>query len=234
MSSERAQIREAARQAVVLMGEVANWQLRDTYENVVGKKPPREWSWDRTARELFAEFDRLRFAPVYELFDRGQAAERAGKLDDMVEAWDQVLAQNPTFERGPEMVAGYFSYAKNHLDDKPALATRALERVERLSGESDPLRQSGESLRLTLEAESLYARHLADQTLLRRALDLDPKNARAKTLLERVTRGEADVERRFYRYIAAGAILALSLGALVFLLLRRKPPPTPSSDVTTS
>jgi hypothetical protein len=227
VSSERTQIRDAARQAVVLMGEVANWQLRDTYENIVGKKPPREWSWDRTARELFAEFDRLRLAPVYELFDKGAAAQRSGKLDDMVQAWDQVLAQNPTFERGPEMVAGYFSYAEAHLDDDPPRAILALARVDRLAPESEPLKRSSESLRLTLEAEGLFSRHVSDQMLLRRALDLDAKNTRAKRLLERMTRGEVDTERRLYRYIAAAAILALSLAGLVFILLRRRAPEAP-------
>jgi tetratricopeptide (TPR) repeat protein len=225
VSSERAQIRDAARQAVVLMGEVANWQLRDTYENIVGKKPPREWSWDRTARELFSEFDRLRLAPVYELFDQGVAAQRAGKMDEMARAWDQVLAQSPTFERGTEMAAGYHAYAQAHLDDKdPNLALKALERVDRLASDSDPLKRSAESLRLTLEAQRLFARHIADQTLLRRALDLDARNARAKHLLERITRGDADTEHRRYRYVAAGAILALSLGGLVFILLRRRAP----------
>lgn len=224
VSSERAQIRDAARQAVVLMGEVANWQLRDTYENIVGKKPPREWSWDRTARELFAEFDRLRLAPVYELFDRGAAAQKSGKLDDMASAWDQVLAQSPTFERGPEMVAGYLAYAKAHLDDDPLLARRALERIDRLAADSEPTKHAAESLRLTLDAENLYARHLADQTLLRRALDLDPRNARAKALLERIAHGNADIQQRFYRYVAAGAILALSLAGLAFILMRRRAP----------
>jgi hypothetical protein len=79
-------------------------------------------------------------------------------------------------------------------------------------------------LLLTLDAEQLFSRHIADQTLLRRALDLDAKNARAKQLLERMTRGEADVERRLYRYIAAALILAASLGGLVFILLRRRTP----------
>jgi hypothetical protein len=222
VSSEREQIRDAARQAVVLMGEVANWQLRDTYENIVGKKPPREWSWDRTARELFSEFDRLRLAPVYDLFDQGLAARQAGKLDEMVRAWDQVLAQSPMFERGPEMVAGYYAFAERHLDDDPNLALTALARVNRLAADSEPLKRSGESLLLTIEAEKLFARHVADQTLLRRALDLDPRNTRAKRLLERVTRGEVDTERRVYRYVAAGAIMALSFAGLVFILLRRR------------
>ncbi len=40
-NSERAQVREASRQAIAMLGEVGAWQLRDTYETVVGKKPPR-------------------------------------------------------------------------------------------------------------------------------------------------------------------------------------------------
>ena len=35
-NSERAQVRDASRQSVALMGEIASWQLRDSYENVVG------------------------------------------------------------------------------------------------------------------------------------------------------------------------------------------------------
>jgi hypothetical protein len=159
---------------------------------------------------------------VYELFDQGVAAQKSGKLDDMVRAWDQVLAQNPSFERGPEMVAGYYSFAKAHLDDDPTSALRALSRVGRLAGDAEPIKRSSESLILTLEAERLFARHIADQTLLRRALDLDARNSRAKHLLERITRGDADTERRLYRYVAAGAILALSLCGLVFILLRRR------------
>jgi hypothetical protein len=128
------------------------------------------------------------------------------------------------FARGPEMAAGYYSFAEAHIDDHdPGLALKALSRVDRLAGDSEPLKRSAQSLRLTLEAQRLFQRHIADQTLLRRALDLDARNARAKHLLERITRGDAASEHRVYRYVAAGAILALSLGGLVFILLRRKP-----------
>ena len=131
-NSERTQIRDAARESVVLMGEVSNWQLRDTYENVVGKKPPREWSWERTARELFTEYDRLRLSQVHVLFEQGLAAKSAGKLDDMASAFDQVLARSPTFERASEMVPGYSAFAEAHLDDAPDKASQALRRVVRL------------------------------------------------------------------------------------------------------
>ncbi|HVW28842.1 MAG TPA: hypothetical protein VHC69_25930 [Polyangiaceae bacterium] len=219
-NSERMQIREAARQAVVLMGEVANWQLRDTYESVVGKKPSREWSWDRTARELFAEYDRSRLSVVERDFEKGLAAYQAGKLDDMAALFDEVLSQSPVFARAGEMAPGYAAYAEEHLDDAPELATRALFRVERLS-EDDAPKKRAQSLRLFLRAEDLMKRHVADQSLARNALELDPSNARARSLLDRMSRGELDASSRARRYEAAGVIGVLALGAIAVILLRR-------------
>ena len=132
-NSERAQIRLAARQAVAMMGDVATWQLRETYENIVGEKPPREWSWDRTARELFARFDRLRLAQVFKLFDRGLEAQRAGELEKMREHYDKVLAHNPLFDRRAEMADGYLLYARKHADSSKEKAIRALYRGERIA-----------------------------------------------------------------------------------------------------
>lgn len=221
-NSERAQIREAARQAVVLMGEVANWQLRDTYENVVGRKPPREFSWDRTARELFAEFDKLRLSQVHAIFEKGLAAFRAGKLDDMSSAFDEVLAQSPVFERGTEMVPGYLAYARAHLDDSPDKALIALRRAERLSADDSAERKQAESARLTLEAEELFARHVADPVLAHRAIELDPGNTRARELGDRIAGENRDAEGRSRRYLGAAAIAVAALGSILVILLRKR------------
>lgn len=235
-NSERTQIREAARQAVVLMGEVANWQLRDTYENVVGKKPSREWSWDRTARELFAQYDRSRLSTVEVMFEQGLAKHREGKLDEMAGLFDQVLAQTPVFARASEMVPGYLAYARAHLDDAPLKAKQALRRVERLSTEDGSTARPAESLLLTLQAEELFAGHIADQTLLRRALELDASNVRARRLLDRMSRGEVDADLRMRRYAGAGVIGALALVALAFIGLKKpkgpsaKPADPPADD----
>jgi hypothetical protein len=236
-NSERTQIREAARQAVVMMGEVSNWQLRDTYESVVGKKPSREWSWDRTARELFAEYDRSRLSRVEQAFGRGLAAHRAGKLDEMAALFDEVLSESPVFARANEMVAGYTAYARAHLDDARPKAEQALGRVERLSGGDSAAGKSAESLLLTLRAEDLVGRHVADRTLVRQALELDPQNARARTLLDRMSRGDADPEARSHRYAAAGVIALIALAALAYIGLRRPrtaPAPRGIADATTS
>jgi hypothetical protein len=220
-NSERVQVREAARQAVAMLGDVGQWQLRDTYETIVGKKPPREWSWERTARELFTEFDRLRLSRVYHWFEQGQAAEAKGNLDEMALEYDKVLAQDPLFDQRSRMVDGYVAYARKHLDDARDKAEAALRRAERLTG--DELAQKPiHSLVLTVQAEALAERGVFDQVLLRRAVDLDPKNTRAQALLDQLQRGDLEKQSRFNRYVAAVAIAGVALLAIALIQLRRR------------
>jgi hypothetical protein len=226
-NSERAQVREASRQSVALMGEVASWQLRDTYEDVVGKKPPRDWSWDRTARELFAEFDRLRFAQVGKLFEDGQAARAKGDLSAMRDSFDKLLAYDPNFQERTELAAGYAAFAQASQDKSRSEAIAALRRAERL----DPTLKDATSLRLTLEAEALEEKGIADSTLLERALENEAQNSRARATQARFERGEPKRSENA-RYIAAGAILAAAAASIAFILLRKppSPSPTPSPD----
>jgi tetratricopeptide (TPR) repeat protein len=222
-NSERAQVREASRQAVALLGEVGSWQLRDTYESVVGKKPPRDWAWERTARELFAEFDRLRIARVGKLFEAGQAARSKGDYAAMRENFDKLLAYDPNFEQKSELAAGYAAFARATQDKSRPDAIAALRRAERL----DPTLAGVTSLRLALEAEALEEHGIADSTLLERALESDPQNPRARAALTRFERGEPKRSENA-RTIAAGAILAAAGLAIAFILLKRprKPPAT--------
>jgi hypothetical protein len=234
--SERAQIRNAARQAVVLLGDVGTWQLRDAYENTVGKLPPREWTWQRTARELFTEYDRLRQAKEYELFEAGVAAQKQGDLPAMREKFDRVLAYNPMFERRDEMARGYLDFARKVLEDKPEDALAALRRAERITGE-DKERRAIQSLRRTLEARALLDRGIADQGLLNQALALDPNNRLAEQSLASAAAGGKPALTNRTRYLVAGLIAGVSLlgaaGILLVALWRRRtstaalPAPTP-------
>ena len=228
-NSERAQVREASRQAVALMGEVATWQLRDTYENIVGKKPPRDWAWERTARELFAEFDRLRVAQVGKFFEDGRAARAKGDLSAMRENFDKLLAYDPNFEERSEIAAGYVAFAKATQDKSRADAIAALRRAERL----DPTLKDATGLRLTLEAEELEESGIADSTLLERALENDAQNSRAKAAQARFERGEPKRSENA-RYVAAAAILGAAALSIAFILFRRqKPEPAPAPDAKT-
>lgn len=224
-NSERAQIRLAARQGVRLMGEAGHWQLRDTYQNIVGKNPPRDWSWKRTARELFHEFDRLRLAQVHKHFDEGLEAQKKGDWEAMRKAFDSVLAQNPMFDRRDEMVAGYLEYAKALPEDRIDDAIVALRRAERIN--ADLNRQpSIESLRLTLEGERLLKRGIADQTRFRRALELDSQNQRARDGIVAIERGERLTKPEFSRYygaMAIGGVALIAIALIVFWRPRRGP-----------
>jgi hypothetical protein len=222
-NSERAQVREAARQGVVMLGDVGIWQLRDAYENVVGERPPRDWSWERTARELFARFDRLRLARVFTLFEQGLKARADGDLEKMRVAFGKVLARSPRFERANEMAPGLFEYASQanaaHRDD----AIDALRHAVRINADKS-LDPAIHSLLLTLLAERSAEAGVADQTLLRRAMELDSSNRRAKSLLSELERPTTQGEVRWARYGAAGVVSVMALAAILVIVLRRKRP----------
>lgn len=240
-NSERAQVREASRQAIAMLGEVGAWQLRDNYESVVGKKPPRDWNWERTARELFGEFDRLRSAEVANLYAAGEKARESGDLEGMRKAFDQVLTRNPDYPKREELSSAYLDYAKQVLSKSPADALAALRRAERL-GKGTDVASTATSLRLTLQAESLAEAGIADRTLLLRALEADPKNARAQSELSRFDRGQVKPTGNV-RYYAAGAIGLVALCGIAFVLTRRgtpepgpgaPPSPSPAPDASPS
>ncbi|MBN1607336.1 MAG: hypothetical protein JW940_11930 [Polyangiaceae bacterium] len=220
-NSERAQVREAARQAVVMLGDVAIWQLRDAFENVVGERPPRDWSWERTARELFARFDRLRLARVFAIFEEGLKARADGDLEKMRRAFAQVLARSPRFERAHEMASGLFEYASQADAAHRGDAIDALRRAVRINTDRS-LDPGINSLLLTLLAEERAEGGVADQTLLRRAIELDSSNRRAKSLLSRLERVDTEGERQWARYGAAGVASVTALAAILVILLRRK------------
>ncbi|HEV8245790.1 MAG TPA: hypothetical protein VGP93_08475, partial [Polyangiaceae bacterium] len=225
--TERGQVREAAREAIALMGETANWQLRDAYENVVGKRAARDWTWERMARELFAELDRLRTAEVNDLFDAGQKAQTEGDLERMRAAFDQVLAKSPLFERRDEMIGGYWEYGRRFAEERRPAALDALRRAERLAT-GTPHQAKIASLRLTLEAEERLATGIADRELVRRALELDGDNARARKLsaqFEQPNPGDSGARTRFTVALVIGAV---SLLGIAWVLLRR--PAAPKSE----
>jgi tetratricopeptide (TPR) repeat protein len=232
-NSERAQVREASRQAIAMLGEVGAWQLRDTYETVVGKKPPRDWNWERTARELFAEFDRLRSAEVSQLFAAGVTAREKGDLEAMRKAFDQVLTRSPDYQKRDELAAGYLEYAQKTAARDATHALAAVRRAERL-GKASEVEKTATSLRLTLEAEALEGSGIADRTLLTRALEVNPNNSQAQRDLSRFDHGEVKSDDS-YRYVGAGAIGFVALAGIAFVLLRRpRPEPAPEGPEPTN
>lgn len=231
-ASERAPIRLAARQAVTLLGEAGLWQLRDAYEKTVGERAPREWAWDRVAAELFAQFDRQRLSELYRLYDQGRDAERRGDLAAARDAYDQVLAGDPLFERGPVMARVYVALAEQQADADPEAATLALRRAERLAP-SGEVHDRALSLRYTLDAQALLRRGIVDDVLVQRARELDPDNARAARLEQELEREASGDRSTFQRYVTAALILGLALVALIVMALRQRRGPRPPAPART-
>lgn len=215
--TERAQIRRAARRGLALLGEVGSWQLKDAYLNTTGKHPPRDWTWKRTARELFTEFDRLRLAQAYSLYEVAEAARKSGDLEKMRQSYDEVLALNPGFDKQKSMAEGYISYAASVEGDKPREALLALRRAERVAP-SEAQRHQAEGKRLLLEAELLRKKGLIDQHLIRQAVGLSPEiRSEGEALL--VAEQNEEVWARSSRYFIAAITSGLALLGTAWVLL---------------
>jgi len=222
-NSDRAQVRDAAREAVAMLGENGIWQLRESYENLVGKKPPEEWNWEKLSVELFAAYDRARLSEVYALMDEGLEAYKAGKLDAMASAFDRVLARAPAFDKRREMVPGYMDFARSIEKTDSVRACAVLRKVVRLDP-NGPRAKEAESELSLLEATDLANRGLVDESAYRRAVDLDPNNARAKEALARIQSRSSAGPIGWTTYLIASALaLAAMACAAVALFWRRRP-----------
>lgn len=222
-NNERYQVREAARQAVVLMGEVSLWQLREAYQDVIGKRPRRDWSWDRTARELFYEYDRLHVAAVLGLFEAGKKAADSGDRAAMRKAYDAVLSRTPLFEHGAEMAKGYFAYAEELQQSDPEQAIVALVRAQRLT--TDPaLRARARSLHDTVVATKRMKAGVFDSFLLQKSIDHDGTNQKAKTLLYSFDQQAVKTMTDRVRWMTSGAIALVAFLAIGLITFRRKSP----------
>lgn len=243
VSSDRERLREAAREALSAIGEPGIWQLRDAYLNLTGSKPPREWTWDRIARELFAAHDRARLAEVYALMDQGVAAAQAGKHEEATAAFDKVLARSPLFERRKEMVKPYVERARSLKRSGPELeqSLAMMRKALRLDPRGD-LARSIEAEIAYLEGLLLIERGTPDRFPLKRALELDPSHAGAKEALASLEDPVVEKKSRTPRYVAAGGVGLAALMAMLVLARRRRdhdrpaapPPPSPSPSPSPS
>ncbi|MGK3984733.1 hypothetical protein WME99_16930 [Sorangium sp. So ce136] len=226
-NSDRARVRDAAREAISAIGEPGIWQLRDAYLNLTGEKPPREWSWDRVARELFATYDRARLAEVYKLMDEGVAAAGASKLAEATDAFDKVLARAPLFERRKEMVGAYVERAKALAADKREDALAMLRKALRLDPTGEHARKIEAEIAY-LEGALLIERGTPDKFVLERALELDPAHAGAKAALASLGDKVAERKDQTNRHLAAGAVGLVAMLAMLFIARRRSDPaPSP-------
>ncbi|HEX2878984.1 MAG TPA: hypothetical protein VHO25_05555, partial [Polyangiaceae bacterium] len=227
-------VRNGAREGIAAMGEVAHWPLRDAFERLAGKRPSREWSWERCAREIFRELDRTRLYDVLVSYRAGVKAQQAGALDEMRQRYDDVLVRDPEFQNPEQLATGYLAYARVKADTAPSDALDALRRAHRLT-QTDDTRRQVESLLYAVEAEQLIAQGIADQVLLKRAIELDPSNPRATRVWAEITRTNTETPSAMRRFAAAGVVGLVAAVAALFLTRRAravatKPAPVSGAD----
>jgi hypothetical protein len=230
-NSERTQLRLAARQAIVMLGSVGLWQLRDAYEDVVGKRPRRDWTWERTARELFGEFDRLRLSRVYGTFMDGLRHLEKGELEAMAQSFNLVLAKDPLFEKRSQMAPGYFRLAQSLRDTNPNAALEALVRVERLSSDTDLLKQA-QSLATALRAIQATSRGVVDVDRLNTAIELDPRNTLARSTLAKWQPANLVARYSTLRWTASAVIALAGIVSVLMIWLRRPKPVDAAAEHT--
>jgi tetratricopeptide (TPR) repeat protein len=224
VNSDRAQVREAARDALGMYGQDAIWKLREAYVNLIGKPAPDDWNAARVAKELFTAYDRFRLQDVYALMDEGLAKAKDGKLEEAVAAFDKVLARQPLIDRRAEMVPVYVMFAQSIEEKDRATALAYLRKGARLDPEG-PRAPQIESEILYLEGKALEERGIADSDLFKRAIAIDAGNARARAELDRL---EADADtrhERIRRWAAAGAVIAAAIAGLILFAGRRRTTP---------
>ncbi len=227
-NNDRVQLRDAAREALAAIGEPGIWQIKDQYLGLTGDKPPRVWTWDRLARELFALYDHQRLAEIHKLMDEGVAAAGAGKITEAVDAFDKVLARAPLFERRKEMVPTYIERARQledgHQDEALAMMRKAL----RLDPKGERAR-GAEAEIAYLEGELSIAEGAPDRTAFEHALALDPGHERARRGLSSLEDRAVERQSHLQRYVGAGVVAVAALVAMILLLRRRAASATPTN-----
>ena len=223
VSSDRVQVRTAARESLTSFGQDAVWKLREAYANLTGKAAPDGWPAVDVARELFAAYDRVRLQEVYGLLEDGLKKEKDGKVDEAVAAFDKVLARQPLLDRRAEMVPAYVAQAdKLEENDAPA-ALAMLRKAARIAPEGPRIAQVKAEIAY-LEGNDLVARGIPDTEPFKRAIALDPTHAKARAELSRLEASSDERQSRTRTVAAAGGVLLVAMiGILLFGGRRRRP-----------
>ncbi len=221
VNSDRLQVRDAARWAITQYGRDVINTLRTTYETFVGDDPNPLWGWERISRELYAAYDRRKAEDVQSTLDSGLAAARGGRMQEMLEKFEWVLARHPLYERRAEMIEPLLRYAQSLESSDSAKAAVLYRTALRLA--PDGARSSAiRAAILFLEAERSLARGVADPELYRAAIELDGSHLRARAQYEAVAQDELMKRRRRRRAIGAGGLMIVSLAAISLIAVGGK------------
>lgn len=220
VSSDRVQVRTAARDSLVSFGHDALWKLREAYTNLTGKSVPDGASASQVAEQLFAAYDHVRLQEVYGLLEDGLAKAKAGNVVAATAAFDKVLARQPMLDRRAEMVPAYVALAQTLQSDDPVQARAALRKAERLAPDGPRVNQIRAELAY-LEGRDLVARGITDPEPFKRALALDPAHDKARAEVHRIEWVAEDRASRTRSVAGAGAVFLVAVIGLILFAGRR-------------
>lgn len=225
VSSDRAEVRAAARDALAAFGQDAVWKLREAYTNLIGKAPPEGWQAEQIAKELFAAYDRFRLQEVYTLLEDGLKKYGENKLEEATASFDKVLARQPLLDRRVEMVPAYVRLAQDVEDADRPRALALFRKALRLDPEGPRAFQVKSEIAY-LEGMDLLSRGIADADTFRRAIAIDGSNMKARAELDRLEAAGEIRQEKTRRWAAGGAVLALAIVCIVLFgggSARKKP-----------
>lgn len=222
VNADRAQVRDAARDAIAQYGQDAIWKLREAYANVLNHPAPDGMNAAQVAKELFAAYDKIRLQEVYGLLETGLASTQNGKLEEAIAAFDKVLARQPLLDRRGEMVPAYVQYATSLEESDPERALALFHKAQRLWPDS-PRAPLIEAELAYLEGKELEGRGITDPEPFARALKADPTHVKAREELARIEATSDEHQARIRNFAAAGATVVVAMIGLILFAGRRRP-----------
>jgi tetratricopeptide (TPR) repeat protein len=91
--------------------ELADIELRRTYEEVLGEKPPRRDSLEELSNKLFAHYDELRTSALATRSREAHALAESGDWAGATAAYDRILAEAPDHADRERMATAYYQHA---------------------------------------------------------------------------------------------------------------------------
>lgn len=220
VNSDRALVRQAARDALALYGQDGKWKLREAFATLTGQSAQEGWNSEEIARELFAAYDKVRLEEANQVLDQGLALAKAGKVEEAVAELDRALAMQPLLDRRREMIAVYMDYAQKVVDSNPGKALDLYKRALRLDPDAERKAKLGAMISY-LDGKALQRQGIADTEPFRRAAELDPTLVEAKAELDRLTDSKESRRDQVRRWAAGGALLLVALAGILLFPRRR-------------
>ncbi len=218
VSSDKRELREAAREVTARFGKNAIWQLRELYAQVAGRDADRRWDAERTANELYALLDRDATEEADTLLAQGMARFVAGDLEGMRQRYDRLLARLPRYADAAKMAPGYAALGDARLARHAFEPAReAYRRALRLAPQAPGTRHLRAQLAFA-KGQLELSHGVVDLEAYAQALRYEPGHTAAAAALDRLS-GKRAARERTRRRLAAGAAIAL-LALLLVLLLR--------------